>query len=47
MLGSPIELVEHADLIALISNQVPEAFDLDYKSEMYGLTGQGHGKVVK
>lgn len=39
LLGSPIELVQHADLMALISNQVPEAFDLDYKSEMYGPTG--------
>src|SRR5260370_7235552 len=38
-LGSPVELVQHADLVALISNQVPEAFDLDYKSEMYGPTG--------
>jgi hypothetical protein len=39
LLGSPIELVQHADLMGLISNQVPEAFDLDYKSEMYGPTG--------
>ncbi len=38
LLGSPLELVQHADLMALISNQVPEAFDLDFKSEMYGPT---------
>ncbi len=38
MLGSRIELVQHADLMALISNHVPEAFDLDFKSEMYGPT---------
>ncbi len=38
LLSSPLELVQHADLMALISNQVPEAFDLDFKSEMYGPT---------
>lgn len=38
LLGSRIELVQHADLMALISNHVPEAFDLDFKSEMYGPT---------
>jgi hypothetical protein len=38
LLGSRIELLQHADLMALISNRVPEAFDLDFKSEMYGPT---------
>jgi hypothetical protein len=38
LLGSRLELVQHADLMALITNQVPEAFDLDLKSEMYGPT---------
>jgi len=38
LLGSRLELVQHADLMALISDQVPEAFDLDFKSEMYGPT---------
>ena len=38
LLGSRLELVQHADLMALISNRVPEAFDLDFKSEMYGPT---------
>ncbi len=37
-LGSRLELVQHADLMALINNQVPEAFDLDFKTEMYGPT---------
>jgi hypothetical protein len=36
LLGSSIEQVEYSQLMTLISNQVPEAFDLDYKSEMYG-----------
>lgn len=38
MLSSRIELVQHADLMTLVSNQVPEAFDLDFKAEMYGPT---------
>lgn len=38
LLGSRLELVQHADLMTLISSQVPEAFDLDFKSEMYGPT---------
>jgi hypothetical protein len=38
LLGSRIELVQHTDLLALISNQVSEAFDLDFKAEMYGPT---------
>jgi hypothetical protein len=36
LLGSRLELVQYAELMTLISNQVPEAFDLDFKSEMYG-----------
>lgn len=36
MLGSRLELVQYAELTSLISNQVPESFDLDFKSEMYG-----------
>jgi hypothetical protein len=36
LLGSRLELVQHADLLALVSDHVPEAFDLDFKSEMYG-----------
>ena len=38
LLSSRIELVQHADLMTLVSNQVPEAFDLDFKAEMYGPT---------
>src|SRR5690242_8893342 len=38
LLGTRIEQVQHADLMTLVSDLVPEAFDLDYKSEMYGLT---------
>src|SRR6266700_1804252 len=38
LLGSRIELARHADLMTLISDRVPEAFDLDFKSEMYGPT---------
>jgi hypothetical protein len=36
LLGCRLELVQYSDVLALISNQVPEAFDLDFKSEMYG-----------
>jgi Putative DNA-binding domain len=35
-LGSQIETVQYAQLMTLIDNRVPEAFDLDYKSELYG-----------
>jgi hypothetical protein len=38
LLGSRLELVQHADLLTLISDHVPEAFDLDFKSKMYGPT---------
>jgi hypothetical protein len=38
LLGSRLELVQHSDLMALINDQVSEAFDLDFKSEMYGPT---------
>jgi Putative DNA-binding domain len=38
LLSARIELVQHADLMTLINNRVPEAFDLDFKSEMYGPT---------
>lgn len=38
LLGSRIEMVQHADLVTLITDHVPEAFDLDFKSEMYGPT---------
>jgi predicted HTH transcriptional regulator len=36
LLGSPLEQVQHAQLITLIDNQIAEAFDLDFKSELYG-----------
>jgi hypothetical protein len=36
LLGSRIEQVQHSQLMTLISNQVPESFDLDFKSEIYG-----------
>jgi hypothetical protein len=38
LLGSRLEVIQHADLMTLMSNQVPEAFDLDFKSKMYGPT---------
>ena len=38
LLGTRIEQAGHADLSALVSDRVPEAFDLDFKSEMYGPT---------
>jgi hypothetical protein len=38
LLGSDLEQVHHSQLMTLISNQVAEAFDLDFKSEMYGLS---------
>jgi predicted HTH transcriptional regulator len=41
LLGSRFELVQHAQLMSLVTNQVPEAFDLDYKSEMYGSSDRG------
>src|SRR5215813_11646747 len=36
LLGSDLEQVQYSQLMTLISNQVAEAFDLDFKSEMYG-----------
>jgi hypothetical protein len=36
LLGSDIEQVQHPQVMTLISNQVAEAFDLDFKSEMHG-----------
>jgi hypothetical protein len=36
LLGSGLEELQYAQLMSLITNQVPEAFDLDYKSEIYG-----------
>jgi len=36
LLGSRLEQVQYSQLMTLISNQVAEAFDLDFKSEMYG-----------
>lgn len=33
-----MEDVQYADLMTLVSDRVPEAFDLDYKSEIYGPT---------
>ena len=36
LLGSRLEQVQHSAVMTLISNQVAEAFDLDFKSEMYG-----------
>lgn len=36
LLGSRLEEVQYSDVMTLIGNQVSEAFDLDFKSEMYG-----------
>jgi hypothetical protein len=36
LLGSDLEQVQYSQLMTLITNQVAEAFDLDFKSEMYG-----------
>src|SRR5580658_7112396 len=36
LLGSRLDQVDYSTVMTLISNQVPEAFDLDFKSEMYG-----------
>jgi hypothetical protein len=36
LLGSNLEQVQHWQLLTLITNQVGETFDLDFKSEMYG-----------
>jgi Schlafen, AlbA_2 len=36
LLGSRLEQVQYSQLMTLISDKVPEAFDLDFKSEMYG-----------
>ena len=36
LLGSRLEQVQYSAVMTLISNQVAEAFDLDFKSEMYG-----------
>src|ERR1700735_4510735 len=35
LLNSRLEQVQHSQLMTLVSNQVPESFDLDFKSEMY------------
>ena len=36
LLGSRLEVVRYAQLMTLIDNHVAEAFDLDFKSELYG-----------
>lgn len=36
LLGSRIDDVTHAQVSGLVTNQVVEAFDLDYKSRLYG-----------
>jgi predicted HTH transcriptional regulator len=36
LLGSRLEQAKHPQLMTLVSNQVAEAFDLDFKSELYG-----------
>jgi hypothetical protein len=41
LLGSRLEAVKYAQLMTLIDNQVGEAFDLDFKSELYG-AGEKH-----
>ena len=46
LLGRRLELVEHSDVVALISNQVSEAFDLDFKSEMYAASSKGKHDVA-
>jgi hypothetical protein len=41
LLGSRLEQVQHSHLMTLVSSQVAEAFDLDFKSEMYGSSDRG------
>lgn len=41
LLGRRLELVEPSDVMALIGSQVSEAFDLDFKSEMYSASSKG------
>jgi hypothetical protein len=41
LLGRRLEFVEHSDVMALIGSQVSEAFDLDFKSEMYAASSKG------
>lgn len=36
LLGSSLEQAQYSQLMTLISNRVAEAFDLDFKSKMYG-----------
>ena len=36
LLGTALEAAQYAEYMTLVSNQVPEAFDLDYKAELYG-----------
>lgn len=36
LLGARLEQVDYAQLMTLVSNQIAEAFDLDFKSELYG-----------
>jgi hypothetical protein len=41
LLGTRLDEVPHSAVMTLISNQVPEAFDLDFKSEMYDSSDKG------
>lgn len=36
LLGSRLEDVQYPQLVTLTENQIPESFDLDYKSKLYG-----------
>lgn len=36
LLGTALEAAQYAEYMTLVSNKVPEAFDLDYKAELYG-----------
>src|SRR6266567_4875416 len=36
LFGGQLEHVQYPQIRTLIDNQIPEAFDLDYKSELYG-----------
>jgi hypothetical protein len=36
LLGTTLEAAQYPDYMTLVSNKVPEAFDLDFKTELYG-----------
>ena len=36
LLGTTLEAAQYPDYLTLVSNKIPEAFDLDFKAELYG-----------